>query len=219
MLLLTIMVITVLYYMAMMVSYLVQSREDDVALLRSRGVSMAQLVRLYAIEGLVITAVAVIVAPLLAMGVIAISGKAAVLHRDNRRRLAASELALDAVPGVGSGWRARSCHIRYTKCHRRAHGLIIHKLRSSRPPEVPFFQRYYLDVMVLAIGGLVFWELNARGRLVSGGLFSGIEINEALLFAPVLLLTLVALVFMRFFPLFVRFISGECPRWCICMSG
>ncbi len=208
-LLLTIMVITVLYYMAMMVSYLVQSREDDVALLRSRGVSMAQLVRLYAIEGLIITAVAVIIAPLLAMGAIAISGKlpyftditgGALLPVNWRwtpflvsAAVGALGLAIFVIPGVVG---ART-------------GLIIHKLRSSRPPEVPFFQRYYLDIMVLAIGALVFWELNARGRLVSGGLFSGVEINEALLFAPVLLLTLVALVFMRFFPLFVRFISGE----------
>ena len=210
-LLLTIMVITVLYYMSMMVSYLVQSREDDVALLRSRGVSMAQLVRLYAIEGLVITAVAVIIAPLLAMGAIAISGKlpyftditgGAMLPVNWRwtpflvsAGVGALGLAIFVIPSVIG---ART-------------GLIIHKLRSSRPPEVPFFQRYYLDIMVLAIGGLVFWELNARGRLVSGGLFSGVEINEALLFAPVLLLTLVALVFMRFFPLFVRFISGESP--------
>ncbi len=210
-LLLTIMVITVLYYMSMMVSYLVQSREDDVALLRSRGVSMAQLVRLYAIEGLVITAVAVVIAPLLAMGAIAISGKlpyftditgGALLPVNWRwmpflvsAAVGALGLAIFVIPSVIG---ART-------------GLIIHKLRSSRPPDVPFFQRYYLDIMVLAIGGLVFWELNARGRLVSGGLFSGIEINEALLFAPVLLLTLVALVFMRFFPLFVRFISGESP--------
>ena len=210
-LLLTIMVITVLYYMSMMVSYLVQSREDDVALLRSRGVSMAQLVRLYAIEGLVITAVAVIIAPLLAMGAIAVSGKlpyftditgGAFLPVNWRwmpflvsAAVGALGLAIFVIPSVIG---ART-------------GLIIHKLRSSRPPEVPFFQRYYLDIMVLAIGGLVFWELNARGRLVSGGLFSGVEINEALLFAPVLLLTLVALVFMRFFPLFVRFISGESP--------
>lgn len=208
-LLLTIMVITVLYYMSMMVSYLVQSREDDVALLRSRGVSMAQLVRLYAIEGLVITTVAVVIAPLLAMGAIAISGKlpyftditgGAFLPVNWRwtpflvsAAVGALGLAIFVIPSVIG---ART-------------GLIIHKLRSSRPPEVPFFQRYYLDIMVLAIGGLVFWELNARGRLVSGGLFSGVEINEALLFAPVLLLTLVALVFMRFFPLFVRFISGE----------
>ena len=37
-LLISVMVITVLYYLGMMVGYLVQSRENDVALLRSRGI-------------------------------------------------------------------------------------------------------------------------------------------------------------------------------------
>ena len=208
-LLLTIMVITVLYYLTMMVSYLVQSREADVALLRSRGVSTPQLVRLYAIEGLAITTLAVVIAPFLAFGAIALSGKlpffsditgGSPLPVDMRwspflvaGAVGAISMAIFVVPGV-LGARA---------------GLIIHKLRSSRPPSVPLFQRYYLDLLLLVIGGLVFWELNARGQLVSGGLFKGVQVNEALLLAPVLVLTLVALVFMRLFPLLVRYIGGE----------
>jgi hypothetical protein len=210
-LLLTIMVITVMYYLAMMVSYLVQSREADVALLRSRGVSTLQLVRLYALEGLVITLLAVIIAPFLAMGAIKLAGTLPYFDGITSGRMLPVELrwtpflvsalvglvsmAVFVVPGVIG---ART-------------GLIIHKLRSSRPPSVPFFQRYYLDILLLIIGGLVFWELNARGRLISGGLFRDVEVNEALLLAPVLVLTLVALIFMRFFPVFVRFISGESP--------
>ena len=46
---------------------------------------------------------------------------------------------------------------------------------------------------------------------MSGGLFNDARVNEALLFAPVLLLTVVALLFMRFFPLVVRYLSGESP--------
>jgi len=208
-LLLTIMVMTVLYYLAMMVSYLVNSRETDVALLRSRGVSTMQLVRLYAFEGLILTILATIIAPFLAMSIIALSGKLPNFTDITNSQLLPVEfqwtpffvaiiigiisLAIFVIPGVIG---ART-------------GLIIHKLRSSRPPTVPLFQRYYLDVLLLVFGGLVFWELNARGQLVSGGLFKDIQVNEALLFAPVLVLTLVALVFMRFFPLFVRFIGGE----------
>ena len=90
-------------------------------------------------------------------------------------------------------------------------GLVIHRLRSSRPPSEPLLQRYYLDVALMALGGLVFWELQAKGQIVSGGLFQDVRVNEALLLAPVLYLTVVALVFLRLFPLFVRFISGESP--------
>ena len=70
-------------------------------------------------------------------------------------------------------------------------GLSIHRLRSSRPPQVPALQRYYIDVMFLAVGGVLFWELQARGELVSGSLFGQPDVNEALLIAPVLFLVTV----------------------------
>jgi ABC-type multidrug transport system fused ATPase/permease subunit len=218
-LLLAIMVLTVLYYMSMMVSYLVQSREGDVALLRSRGVGTLQLLRLYATEGLVLAATAALVAPFLAMGVVAAAGKLPyfseitggsflpVEFRWTPFAVAAGtallSLAIFVIPGVIG---ART-------------GLVIHKLRSSRPPSVPFFHRYYVDIGLLVIGGLVFWELRARGQLISGGLFKDVEVNEALLLAPVLLLTVVALLFMRFFPIFVRFLSGESPSIVHLMAG
>ena len=43
--------------------------------------------------------------------------------------------------------------------------------------------------------------------------------NEALLFAPVLLLTVVALLFMRFFPLIVRYLSGDSPALMHLVAG
>ena len=210
-LLLTVMVITVLYYLGMMVSYLVQSREGDVALLRSRGIGTLRLLRFYALEGLALTVVAVFVAPFLAMGAIALAGKLAYFREITGGAMLPVEfqwtpfvvaaavgllsLAIFVVPGVVG---ARS-------------GLVVHKLRSSRPPSVPFFQRYYLDIALLVIGGLVFWELHERGQLISGGLFENVQVNEALLLAPVLFLTVVALVFMRFFPMLVRYIGGDSP--------
>ena len=218
-LLLAIMVLTVLYYMSMMVSYLVQSREGDVALLRSRGVGTLQLLRLYATEGLVLAATAALVAPFLAMGVVAAAGKLPYFSEITGGSFLPVEfrwmpfavaagtallsLAIFVIPGVVG---ART-------------GLVIHKLRSSRPPSVPFFHRYYVDIGLLVIGGLVFWELRARGQLISGGLFKDVEVNEALLLAPALLLTVVGLLFMRFFPIFVRFLSGESPSIVHLMAG
>jgi hypothetical protein len=58
-LLMTVMVVTVLYYLSMMVWYLVRSKERDAALLRFRGAGAAHLLRLNAVEGLVMTTLAV----------------------------------------------------------------------------------------------------------------------------------------------------------------
>jgi hypothetical protein len=210
-LLLSIMVMTVLYYLAMMVSYLVQSRESDVALLRSRGTSTLQLLRLYAIEGLVLVTLAVMLAPFLAMGLVAAAGMLPYLQELTKGSLLPVELHWQPFAvAAGAGLLSLAIFVVPGVVGARA-GLVIHKLRSSRPPSMPFFQRYYLDVALLVIGGLVFWELQARGHFVSGGLFKGIQVNEALLLAPILFLTAVALLFMRFFPLFVRYISGESP--------
>ena len=210
-LLLVVMVMTILYYVAMMVSYLVQSREADVALLRSRGVTTWQLARLYALEGLALVVAASVIAPFLAMGAVAMAGKLGYFSEITRGAMLPVALhwtpfAVSAVTGLLS----LTMYVVPAVVGARS-GLVAHKMRSSRPPSVPFFQRLYLDVGLMVVGGLIFWELHSRGQLISGGLFSEVRVNEALLFAPVLLLTVVALLFIRFFPLLVRFLSGESP--------
>ena len=210
-LLLTLMVVTVLYYLAMMVSYLVQSREGDVALLRTRGVGTLQLLRLYAIEGFVLMGVAVVAAPFLAMGAIAVAGKLPYfVSLTGGEMLPVEMTGLPFLVALGAGLLSLAIYIVPGVVGARS-GLVVHKLRSSRPPTVPVFQRYYLDVGLLCLGGIIFWELYSRGHLISGGLFKDVQVNEALLLAPVLFLVVVALLFMRFFPLIVRYISGESP--------
>ncbi len=210
-LLLVVTAMTVLYYILMMVSYLVSSREADVALLRSRGVSAWQLARIYALEGIAITVVATVIAPFLAMGAIMLAGKLGYFKDITLGEyLPVSFEVMPFLVAFGVGLLCLVIYVIPGVVGART-GLIVHKLRSSRPPAAPFFQRYYIDVGLMVIGGLVFWELFARGQIISGGLFGDRGINEALLFAPVLLLTVVALLFMRFFPLIVRYLSGDSP--------
>ena len=208
-LLFVVMAVTLLYFLTMMVSYLVQSRETDVALLRSRGVSGFQLLQIYGLEGLILVVPAVILAPFIAIGTVALAGMLPYF----RTVTGGSTLpvALGFTPFLVAGAGGLLCLLIFVVpgvMGGRA-GLIVHRLRSSRPPLVPLFQRYYLDAGLLVIGGLVFWELQARGEIVSEGLLRESQVNEALLLAPVLLLVVVALVFMRVFPLVVRFVSGE----------
>ncbi|MDP6514346.1 MAG: ABC transporter permease [SAR202 cluster bacterium] len=208
-LLLVVMVITVLYYVSMLISYLTLSREYDVALLRSRGVTTWHLVRLYAFEGLVLAFTASVIAPFLAMSAVAAAGKLGYFGEITGG--ATLPVAFHWMPfavAAATGVLSLAMYVVPAVIGART-GLAAHNLRSSRPPSVPFFQKFYLDIGLLVVGGLVFWELHSRGQVVSGGLFSDVQVNEALLFAPVLALTVVALLFTRFFPMFVRFFSGD----------
>ena len=204
-------VITVLFFMVMMVSYIVGSRESDASLLRTRGAGILEVLRLYALEGAVMVAAAAIAGPFLALGAVALSGRLPYFQDITQGSLL--PVRFDYWPfamAAGAGLICLAILVVPGTAGART-GLLIHKLRSSRPPIVPFFHRYNLDVALLVLGGLVFWELDSRGNVASGGLFKAAEINETLLAAPVLLLIVVALLFMRLFPLLIRYVSGESP--------
>ncbi len=204
-------VVTVVYFVSMMVSYLVQSRERDVALLKTRGISTPRVFRLYGVEGLAVTIIAVAAAPLLALGAVALAGKLPYFDEVTGGDLLPVQFGyVPFLAAAGVGILCLGVLIVPSVLAARA-SLVGHKLRSSRPPTVPFFHRYYLDIGLLIVGGIIFWELQSRGHLVAGGLFRDVEVNETLLLAPVLLMVVVALVFMRLFPLVLKFISGESP--------
>lgn len=195
-LLLAVMGVTVVYFLFMIVSYLVPRRESDVALYRSRGSGVLQLLKLYLIEGALVTVAAVAGAPFLAMGVVALVGRLPYFrHITDGSNLPVALGPLPFAMAAGAGLLCLAVFVVPGVLGARS-GVIVHRLRASRPPELPFVQRYYVDYGLLAIGGV---------------LFSQPDVNEALLIAPALFLIVVGLLFFRLFPIFVRFISGESP--------
>ena len=207
----TLMVATVLFFLVMMVTYLVRSRQEDSALLSARGVTTSQIFRIYALEGLVMVIIAVMVAPFLAVGGVALAGVLPFFREMTDGDFL--PLVVGPTPFIVATVTGLACLVVYAipAAVGSRGGLLLHKLRSARPPSIPFVHRYYLDIGLLAIGGLIFWELYNRGKILSGGLFRNVEVNEALLLAPVIFLLVVALLFLRVFPILVRFIAGESP--------
>ncbi len=210
-LLLTVMVATVLLYLMMIISYLAQRRERDASLMGSRGVGAFRLLRLYALEGLVMTAVAMSVAPFAAMALVALAGK--LPYFQDVTGGSTLPVAIQPAPflaAAATGLLSLLVLVMAGTMSARG-GLLLHKLRSARPPSLPLFHRYYLDIALLVMGGLTFWELHSRGRFVTGGPFKDVGIDMTLLIAPALFMVMVALVFTRFFSLMMRFASGESP--------
>ena len=208
-LLLAVMGVTVLFYMAMVVSYLVKRRERDTALARSRGVGTGALLRIYALEGVIIAGAGTVMGLLLAYAAVALSGLLPYFTEITGGGLMPIEM--ERGPLLSAGAAALACLLVLVvpgTLSARA-GLLFQKLSVSRPPSVSWFHRYYVDVAILVVGGLVFWELHSRGRVVSGGLFGDAGVNEPLLLAPVLFLAMVGLLFVRLFPLVLRYVSGE----------
>jgi hypothetical protein len=211
-LLLAVLSVTVAFYLGMMVIYLVQSRNEDAALMRTRGVGFRSLLRIYSFEGLVVTVAAVVLSPLVAIAFVMAAGfSPSFSPLTDGGPLPFVPQITPFIIAVVVGLICLAVIVLPSALMARS-GVLSQRFQSARPPGLSLFHRYYLDLLLLVLGGFVFWELQSRGELVSGGLFQDVEINEALLFAPVLFLVVVALVFMRLFPLLVRYLAGESPN-------
>lgn len=211
-LLLSVILLTVLFFLGILVSYLTQSREGDSSLLKTLGATLTQLTWIYTTEGLVMVATAVAVTPFLAYGMVAVSGVLPFFEEMNSGNL--MPIRLTPTPFIISLAVGLLCLAIFVVPNvlSAQGGVLLRRLQTSRPLGLPFLQRYNLDIGILVFGGLIYWELQKRGQFVYSGFFEETEVNEVLLVAPVLFLLVVTLVFMRFFPMIVRYISGESIR-------
>lgn len=210
--LMVVMVITIVLFMIMMVSNIIQSRQRDASLLKSRGAAIWEVLRLYTFEGISMCLVSVLLAPIIAFSVVKLSGKLPYFTELTRGKYL--PVSIDYWPFVSAAIACLLCLailvVPGTIGARM--GLLLHDLRSSRPAATTFLHRYNIDILLLGITGLVFWELTTRKTIISKGLFEASQVNEMLLFAPALFLLATGVLFFRFFPLVVRYVSGESHR-------
>ena len=125
----TLMVATVLFFLVMMVSYLVRSRQADSALLSARGVSTSQLFRIYALEGLIMTVIAVLFAPFLAVAGVALAGKLPFFREMTNGEFL--PLVVGPMPFIVAAATGLACLVVYAipAAVGTRGGLLLHKLR------------------------------------------------------------------------------------------
>ena len=208
-LLMAVLSIGLFYFLFMLTTYLIPGRELDITLLKSRGISTWRLFGQYVTEGLFLTALASSLAPFLSIGLIASIGMLPYFDNITSGSILPVRFSVTSwLMSVGAGLFCICIFVAPVLFNIRT-TLLTRHISSSRPPSVPFVQRYYLDLLFLSSAGIFFWEMKTRGNMGSGGIFGKDDINEALLVAPVLLLIASAMLFFRVFPMLVRFVAGE----------
>lgn len=203
--------VVILYYVVTLSSLLVEQQRGEIALLRSRGASSGQILVVFILEGATISLLAILVAPLLASTVISLMGFTpafAGLSGNDRLDVTITSGAylMSALGGLLSFAALLIPAVQASRI-----GVTRHRQQSARPTEQPFYQRYYLDMMLLVVSIFLFRQLSEQGSLVATGLFGEFAINQVLLAVPALILVAFALVLLRLFPLSIRYLSGDSP--------
>ncbi|MBI4338020.1 MAG: hypothetical protein HY683_09375 [Chloroflexi bacterium] len=204
-LLVTLVVGILLYYLGLVALLMARVRSPETALLKSRGASDGQVALLGLAEGALLAAPSVLVGPLLAQGAVFVAGQ---FTRVGQARglpvtLGPGTFAAGALAGllaVGVITAATLLAARRTAAESRQ--------AQARPATPPFFQRYYLDLLLLALSGLAWWQVHQRGSFLFRPLGEEqLRLDFSLLVGPAVATLAAALLLMRLLPLALALLS------------
>ncbi len=203
----------ILYYVVTLSSLLVEQQRGEIALLRSRGASSAQVLAVFVLEGATIAVLATVAGPLLASAAISILGYTpAFADLSGSARLDAT-ISAGAYMMSALGGLLSFGALMVPAVHASHIGATRHRQLSARPPRQPAFQRYYLDVLLLVVSILLFRQLIEQGSVVATQVFGDVAVNQLLLAVPALMLVAAAMVLLRLFPLVMDIASRAFSRW------
>lgn len=202
-----------LYYMFLIAGLIGRVRTAEIAVFRSRGASTTQVLLVIFVEGLIIALPGVIVGPFLAQMLVALTGYIFPMAAGGQSlavgSFSISTFALGALAALFTV-------VVYTFTIMRASnkGIVALQTSSSRPPEMPFIHRYYIDLALLIIIGFLWWQIKSRGSfLIQPAMESTTEIDVTLLLGPVVGILVAGLVIMRIIPIALRFIRWIMEPW------
>ncbi|MDX9829673.1 MAG: FtsX-like permease family protein [Anaerolineae bacterium] len=203
----------VVYFVSLISGMVVQREQSEIAVMRGRGISRGKIVSLYLLEGLLVGGVG------LAGGLLLGRWMAQVMSR--------TRTFLDL--GVLTAGEGGTMAIVYTPTSVAygllgvvltlvallvpallvsRHSIVTLRQEQARSLQLPVWQRYYLD-LILLVPPLYGWYQMARQGSAALGAEGGDPFSNPLLFlVPVLFCFALGLLFLRFFPLLMRLLSS-----------
>jgi hypothetical protein len=205
-----------LLYLLLLSWIAVKSRAGEMALLSSRGSTAPQLTFMAFIESIILSIPAMVIGPFLALGIISGISRWLVESSPNvtsSPTLSAGSFALAAVGGVMA--MAVLTLVSYIAARRSE---VEFRREAARPHQTPFFYRYYLDMALLGVIGVAWWQMRSHRSFLIRSLGEGeLKLDYSLLIGPALGILAAGLIVMRLFPIVMsvvtRILEGLAPSW------
>ncbi|MBI4219858.1 MAG: FtsX-like permease family protein, partial [Chloroflexi bacterium] len=194
-------VLVVVYYVLTIASLLVDAQRAEISLLRSRGATSAQIVVVYAIEAFGLAALAFVIGPLLALAGVASVGVIPLFSDLNESHLLPVRLTWSVYRMAGLGALLSLAALLVPSLRAARVGLLQFRLGAARPPRLPAFQRYYMDLALLGVVLFFFWQLSKQGSFVAVRLLGEVVVDQLILAVPAMTLVAAGIVLLRLFPL------------------
>ena len=202
----------VLVYSVIAAAMLAEQRTEDTAWLRSRGARRRDIALLHIVEAALLTAPAVVLGPLIGMGLVSLLGLVPPFDEALGGGLLPVRLpALAWYVALGAG--ALALLAQAIPAYRATGQTIVTTRRArGRPPE-SWRQRALVDVAIVALGALLIFELQFAGGPVDTPLVGETRIEWLTVITPTVLMAVVGLIVLRLFPALMRLAARLATGW------
>ena len=194
----------VFYFLFVILGFLGRSRNPEASILRSRGTSKTQSICLLTLtEGLIVMVIT-ITTPFLALLIsktwLLTTIQPAGTWESSSTGLSLYTFLWSGIVGILTLLILLLSSVNLSRIH------SLEFLRSrSRPPNTYLIQRYYVDILIMVIMAILWWQLEQRDSLIGRAISSSsIKINPTLLLVPTLGLVTTSFIILRILPCISR---------------
>jgi len=198
----------VAYFIILVAGLIVQRQSNEIAVLRSRGASRSQILGVYLLEELLLGALA------FALGLL-LGQAAALLMTWTRSFLEFVPIELLPIELTPEAWRRGVQMVIIVlvaglvpALHAAGYTVVSYKNERARAISRSFWQRAWLDILLLIPVYYGYTQLKQRGTVAILGGFAGDPFaNPLLLLTPALYILALALIATRLFPVAMRLLA------------
>ncbi|MCC6627214.1 MAG: FtsX-like permease family protein [Chloroflexi bacterium] len=211
----------VLYFLMITSNLVVDQQRNEIAVLKSRGASIGQIVGIYLIEGALIGGLALLIGPLLGVFLAQVIGAAygfllfvdrAPLNVEMTRQTWLYSLGAVAVAILATLLPAIAA-ARYS--------IVSYKNQVARSTRTPLWQKFFLDILLLGVAYYGYTTLSSRASILAADQAGNLLVDPFLLLIPAVFILAFGLLTLRLLPWIVRllaWVSGKLPGVSILMA-
>lgn len=192
----------VIYFIMMNARQSLDKQRSDIAVLRSRGAGTRQIVGMYVVESIMLGIVALVIGPLIGWYMSKSIGSAdGFLSFVNRKSITIGFSVETIIAGVIAVIVALLATIIPAVQYARA-SIVSYKQDLARSDKKPFWQKWYLDIVLVLVTVYGWYLFNERQLLTlnSGVSSDQMQIQPFLFFVPAIAIFALGLLCLRIFP-------------------
>ncbi|UCG24698.1 MAG: ABC transporter permease [Chloroflexota bacterium] len=206
----------ILYFIVLIAGMVVQREQSEIAILRSRGMTRGQIVAVYLLEGLLVGALGLAGGLFLGQWLAGMMGRTqSFLDLASPSVTAGSLVTVISGDAVLYGLLAitlATLALLLPGLAASRHTIISLRWEQARTLIRPFWQRYYLDVLLLIPPIYGWYQLSRQGSVAALGSGEDPFSNPLLFLVPILFCFSLGLLLMRFFPLIMGGLASLAAR-------